>query len=52
MRSFALSILADSPDTADDDLRTAILDKFGQDSKPNTVWRSIKRAREDMEKTA
>lgn len=45
MTSFALSVLTDNPAVTDGELSDAILDRFGQDSKPNSVYVAIKRAR-------
>jgi hypothetical protein len=50
MRTVALSKIMDNPEITDSELSDAILDRFGQDSKPNSVWRSIKRARKDWER--
>jgi len=50
MRTVALSKIMDNPEITDNEIRDAILDKFGQGSKTNSVWRSIKRAREDWDR--
>jgi hypothetical protein len=50
MRTVALSKIMDNPEITDDEIKDAILDRFGQDSKTNSVWRSIKRAREDWDR--
>jgi len=47
MKSFVLSEITDNPAVTDTELRTAILDKFGQDSKPNSIYVAIKRARRE-----
>jgi predicted SnoaL-like aldol condensation-catalyzing enzyme len=52
MRTVAYQMIMDNPDVSDDELRTAILDRFGQDSKANSVWKSIKRARTDSERAS
>jgi hypothetical protein len=49
MRSFALSEITDNPDVTDDDLTDKIMDRFGPDTKPNSVYVAVKRARRDKE---
>lgn len=49
MRSVARAILLSDPDTSDADLSRTIKEIFGQDSKPNSVNKSISRARQDIE---
>jgi hypothetical protein len=49
MRSVARDILLSDPDTSEAVLSQAIKDIFGQDSKPNSVKKSITRARQDIE---
>lgn len=47
MKSFVLSAITDRPDVTDDELKTAIRDTFGQDSKDNSMYVAIKRARKE-----
>jgi hypothetical protein len=52
MSGLALSMILDNEDVTDEDIRTAVLDKFGQDTKTNSIYRAITRARQKAEKTA
>lgn len=45
MTDTALTVLRADPDATDADLKAAILDRFGQDSKPDSVSKAVRRAR-------
>jgi hypothetical protein len=47
MKSFALSVIESDPGVTDTDLTDKIKDRFGQDSKPNSIYVAIKRARRE-----
>jgi hypothetical protein len=48
MRTVALSMITDNPEITDSELTDAIFDRFGQDSKANSVYVAIKRARKEQ----
>lgn len=45
MADVAVAVLRDEPDADNDRLRAAILDRFGTDTKPDSISKSIRRAR-------
>lgn len=47
MKSVALSAITDNPDVTDTELTDMIMDRFGPDSKTNSVYVAIKRARRE-----
>jgi hypothetical protein len=47
MKSFALSKIMDNPAVTDTELTDAIKESFGQDSKANSIYVAIKRARRE-----
>jgi hypothetical protein len=46
MTAVAFDVLRDNPYASDNEIKTVLLNKFGQDSKSNSVAKAIKRARE------
>jgi hypothetical protein len=48
MTSVAKDALTRDEDISDDELRDILRDRFGQDSKTNSISKAIKRAREAM----
>jgi hypothetical protein len=52
MKSFVLEILSQGEDTPDDVIKDMIRDSFGQDTKPNTMNTSIRRARSALAQSA